>query len=171
MLLGKVALFIILTTATGYGDLIMKKYALVLSGLLMASAQFAQADECTFDLNSNDAMQFDQKAITVNKSCKEFTLNLHHTGKLPKTVMGHNWVLSTTADSKTVASDGMAAGAANEYLKPDDARVIAFTKIIGGGETASVTFPVSKLKAGEAYTFFCSFPGHVAIMAGTLSLK
>jgi azurin len=149
----------------------MKKYALALSAILMAGAQFAQADECTLNLNSNDAMQYDQKSITVNKSCKEFTVNLIHTGKLPKTVMGHNWVLSTTADSKAVASDGMTAGAANEYVKPDDARVIAHTKIIGGGETASVTFPVSKLKAGEAYTFFCSFPGHVAIMQGTLSLQ
>lgn len=148
----------------------MKKYAYALSAMLVAGAQFAQADECTFELNSNDAMQFDQKAIAVDKTCKEFTLNLKHTGKLPKTVMGHNWVLSKTADFKAVASDGMAAGVANEYVKPEDARVIAYTKIIGGGETTSVTFPVSKLKAGEAYTFFCSFPGHVAIMQGSLSL-
>ena len=136
----------------------------------MAGAQFAQADECTFTLNSTDAMQFDQKSITVSKTCKEFTLNLAHTGKLPKTVMGHNWVLSTTADSKAVASDGIAGGVDNQYIKPGDARVIAFTKLIGGGETTSVTFPVSKLKAGEAYTYFCSFPGHIALMQGTLTL-
>lgn len=148
----------------------MKKYAFALAGLLMAGAQLAQADECTFALNSTDAMQFDQKTITVNKTCKEFTLTLTHTGKLPKTVMGHNWVLSTTADSKGVANDGLAAGADKDYIKPDDARVIAHTKLIGGGETTSVTFPVSKLKAGEAYTYFCSFPGHIAIMQGTLSL-
>jgi azurin len=148
----------------------MKKYAYVLSGLLMAGAQFAQADECSFNLNSNDAMQFDQKAIVVSKTCKEFTLNLAHTGTLPKTVMGHNWVLSKTDDSKAVASEGIAAGADNQYVKPGDARVIAFTKLIGGGETASVTFPVSKLAAGTAYTFFCSFPGHIAIMQGSLTL-
>jgi len=148
----------------------MKQYAFALAGLLMAGAQFAQADECTFALNSTDAMQFDQKAITVSKTCKEFTLNLTHTGKLPKTVMGHNWVLSTTADSKAVASDGIAAGADNQFVKVGDTRVIAFTKLIGGGETTSVTFPVSKLKAGEAYTYFCSFPGHIAIMQGTLTL-
>lgn len=148
----------------------MKKYAYVLSGLLMAGAQFAQADECSLTLNSNDAMQFDQKAIVVGKACKEFTLNLAHTGKLPKTVMGHNWVLSKTDDSKAVASDGLAAGVDNQYVKPGDARVIAFTKLIGGGETASVSFPVSKLTAGTAYTFFCSFPGHIAIMQGSLTL-
>lgn len=148
----------------------MKKYALVLSGLLLASAQFAQADECSFTLNSTDAMQFDQKSITVNKTCKEFTLNLVHTGKLPKTVMGHNWVLTKTEDSKAVASEGMAAGADKDYVKVDDTRVIAHTKLIGGGESTSVTFPVSKLTAGGAYTYFCSFPGHIALMQGTLTL-
>lgn len=148
----------------------MKTYAFALAGLLMAGAQFAQADECSFTLNSNDAMQFDQKAIVVGKTCKEFTLNLVHTGKLPKTVMGHNWVLSKTEDSKAVASDGLSAGADNQYIKPGDERVIAFTKLIGGGETASVIFPVSKLTAGTAYTFFCSFPGHIAFMQGTLTL-
>lgn len=149
----------------------MKKYALALAGLLMAGAQFAQADECSFTLNSNDAMQFDQKSIEVSKTCKEFTLNLVHTGKLPKTVMGHNWVLSKSDDAKAVAADGLPAGADNQYIKPGDERVIAFTKLIGGGETASVTFPVSKLAADGAYTFFCSFPGHIAIMQGSLTLS
>jgi azurin len=45
--------------------------------------------------------------------------------------------------------------------------VIAFTKIVGGGQTTSVKFPASKLKKGEAYSFFCSFPGHYSIMRGT----
>ncbi len=148
----------------------MKKYAYVFSAVLMAGAQFAQADECSFTLNSNDAMQFDQKSIAVNSTCKEFTLNLVHTGKLPKNVMGHNWVLSKTDDVKAIASEGMGAGLDNQYLKPDDERVIAFTPMIGGGETTSVTFPVSKLAADGSYTFFCSFPGHVAIMQGSLTL-
>jgi azurin len=148
----------------------MKKYAYAISALLMAGAQFAQADECSFTLNSNDAMQFDQKNITVSSACEEFTLNLVHTGKLPKNVMGHNWVVSKTDDMKAIASEGMAAGVDNQYVKPGDERVIAFTNLIGGGESTSVTFPVSKLTAGENYSFFCSFPGHYAIMQGTLTL-
>ena len=44
--------------------------------------------------------------------------------------------------------------------------MIAHTKVIGGGQTTSVKFPTSALKKGEAYTFFCSFPGHSAIMKG-----
>ena len=57
------------------------------------------------------------------------------------------------------------------YVKPGDARVIAHTKVIGGGETDSVSFDVSKLKAGDSYAWFCSFPGHASIMKGTLTLS
>ena len=41
---------------------------------------------------------------------------------------------------------------------------------MGGGETDSVTFAVTKLGAADSYTYFCSFPGHSAIMKGTLKL-
>ena len=64
----------------------------------------------------------------------------------------------------------MAAGLDNDYLKANDERVIAHTKVIGGGESDSVTFDVSKLQAGTPYEFFCSFPGHVALMKGELKL-
>lgn len=138
--------------------------------LSMACAP-AFAAQCDVTVESNDAMQFNVKEITVDKSCTEFTVNLKHVGKLPKAAMGHNWVLTKTADMNAAATEGVAAGLANDYVKPDDARVIAHTKMIGGGEATSVTFDVSKLAAGENYTYFCSFPGHWAIMKGTLKLS
>jgi azurin len=64
----------------------------------------------------------------------------------------------------------MKAGAGQNYVKPGDPRVIAASKVIGGGESATVTIPVAKLKAGEKYTYICTFPGHASIMKGTLSL-
>lgn len=145
------------------------KYA-ALPALLALLSVPALADDCSLTVDSNDAMQFSTKEITVSKSCKEFTINLTHSGKLAKNVMGHNWVLVKTSDLRDVANDGLAAGLENHYVKPDDDRVIAFTDIIGGGEETSVTFPVSKLSADEVYTFFCSFPGHFSIMQGTLTL-
>ncbi len=126
---------------------------------------------CSVDIEGNDAMQFNLKTIDVDKSCKDFTVNLKHTGKMAKNVMGHNWVLTTTADMQAAATDGMSAGLDKDYVKAGDARIIAHSKIIGGGETTSVTFAVSKLAAGTAYTYFCSFPGHWGIMKGTLALK
>jgi azurin len=62
------------------------------------------------------------------------------------------------------------AGAANGYLKADDARVIAASALIGGGESSTFSIPVSALKADEAYSFFCTFPGHASIMKGELVL-
>jgi azurin len=116
-------------------------------------------------------MTFNTKAIEIDKTCKTFTVNLGHSGSLPKNVMGHNWVLSKTADAQPIATDGMGAGIDKQYLKEGDARVIAATKIIGAGEKDSVTFDVSKLEAGQDYTFFCSFPGHIAMMKGAVTLK
>ena len=61
-----------------------------------------------------------------------------------------------------------AAGAANNYVPKDDARVIAFTPLVGGGATTRTTFSGKKLVAGTDYSFFCSFPGHSALMKGKL---
>lgn len=129
------------------------------------------ATDCTATVEGSDAMQFNQKEIVASKSCKQFTVTLKHTGKLPKASMGHNWVLATAADEQAVITDGMKAGAEQNYIKPNDTRVIAHTKLVGGGESDSVTFPLSKLKAGETYAYFCSFPGHAALMKGTLTVK
>jgi len=131
----------------------------------------AWAQQCEQTVQGNDAMQFDVKEMQVDKSCKEFTVKLEHTGKLPRNAMGHNWVLTREADFQAAATEGSAAGLDNEYVKPDDPRVIAHTKVIGGGETDSVTFDVAKLEAGQNYTFFCSFPGHWSVMKGTLRLQ
>ncbi|AQZ35142.1 azurin [Pseudomonas sp. LPH1] len=128
------------------------------------------AAECAVDVESTDRMTFNTQAISVSKSCKTFTVNLKHTGSLPKTAMGHNWVLSKTADMPGVATDGISAGPDASYLKAGDERVIAHTDLIGGGESTSVTFDVSKLAAGEDYSFFCSFPGHYSLMKGSLAL-
>ncbi|CRL49127.1 azurin [Pseudomonas sp. SIMBA_041] len=138
--------------------------------LTLASSQLMAA-ECKVTVDSTDQMSFDTKDISIDKSCKTFTVELKHSGSLPKNVMGHNWVLSKTADMQPIATDGMAAGIDKNYLKEGDERIIAHTKIIGAGEMDSVTFDVSKLAAGESYGFFCSFPGHISMMKGTVTLK
>ncbi|MGF6151417.1 azurin [Pseudomonas fluorescens] len=144
---------------------------LVAVSLLTLASNQLMAAECKVDVDSTDQMSFNTKEITIDKSCKTFTVNLAHSGSLPKNVMGHNWVLSKTADMAGIATDGMAAGIDKNYLKEGDTRVIAHTKIIGAGEKDSVTFDVSKLTAGESYQFFCSFPGHNSMMKGAVVLK
>jgi azurin len=148
----------------------IRRNTLALATAFLLAGPVLAAGPCEAEIDSTDAMQFTKAQLSVPASCKQFKLTLKHVGKLPKAAMGHNWVLAKTADMAGVASDGIAAGLPNDYLKPGDARVIAATKVIGGGETASVSFDVAKLKAGEAYSYFCSFPGHSAIMKGTLTL-
>ena len=141
--------------------------ALLLSTLLAAPVLAAT---CEADLEANDAMQFSKPSLAVPASCKKFTVKLKHVGKLPKTAMGHNWVLTKAADAQGVAADGIGAGVDKAYVKAGDTRVIAHTKVIGGSESDAVTFDVAKLKAGENYAWFCSFPGHAGIMKGTLAV-
>ncbi|WP_085630938.1 MULTISPECIES: azurin [unclassified Pseudomonas] len=138
--------------------------------LALASGQLMAA-ECKTTVDSTDQMSFNTKAIEIDKSCKTFTVELTHSGSLPKNVMGHNLVISKEADMQPIATDGLAAGIDKNYLKEGDARVIAHTKIIGAGEKDSLTIDVSKLTAGQAYGFFCSFPGHISMMKGTVTVK
>ncbi|WP_340053435.1 MULTISPECIES: azurin [unclassified Pseudomonas] len=138
--------------------------------LTLASGQLLAA-ECKVTVDSTDQMSFNTKEITIDKSCKTFTVELTHSGSLPKNVMGHNWVLTSAANMQPVATDGMGAGIDKNYLKEGDDRIIAHTKIIGAGEKDSVTFDVSKLAAGTDYAFFCSFPGHISMMKGTVVVK
>ncbi len=136
-----------------------------------ASSKTAVVTNCSTEIEGNDAIQYNVDTIIVPSSCTEFKITLKHVGKMPVAAMGHNVVITTLADMPKVAAEGIAAGISQNYVKPDDERVIAHTDMIGGGESASVSFPVSKLQGDGPYEFFCSFPGHSAIMKGTIAVK
>ena len=126
------------------------------------------AGNCATTVEANDAMQFNTKEIQVSKACKEFTITLKHTGTQPKASMGHNIVIGKTEDMDGIFKDGVGA-VDTDYVKSDDARVVAHTKLIGGGEESSLTLDPAKLADGE-YKFACTFPGHGALMNGKVTL-
>ena len=134
-----------------------------------STAAAPAAGNCATTVESNDNMQFNTKDIQVSKACKEFTITLKHTGTQPKSGMGHNIVISKAEDMDGILKDGAAAGADADYVKAGDARVVGHTKLIGGGEETSVTVDPAKLADGS-YKFYCSFPGHGALMNGTVTL-
>lgn len=142
-----------------------------LLGVVVNSPSTSHAQTCKAVVQSDDALRYTPQSIEVPSTCKDFTVTLTHSGRLPVLAMGHNWVLAKEADMAGVARTGMLAGAANEYVDPTDRRVIAHTTVIGGGQAASVSFPVSALRSGETYAFFCTFAGHSPVMQGTLVLK
>ena len=143
---------------------------LAAAAMLTALAVPAFADDCAVTIEGTDQMTFNLKQIDVKKSCEAFTLTLKHTGQLPAAAMGHNWVLTKSDEYQAVAQEGMALGLEKNYVNDADERVLAHTSVVGGGEETSVTFDVSKLEEGQAYTYFCSFPGHFALMNGSLKL-
>jgi azurin len=136
----------------------------VLLGLAWRGAMAAGA--CHVEISSNDAMQFDQRELHVSAACSTVEVTLHHTGKQPARVMGHDWVLSKTADMSALAIAGMAMGFDKGYVPTGDKRVIAATRIVGGGESTSTQFSTAGLETGGNYSFFCSSPGHYAVMKG-----
>jgi azurin len=143
---------------------------LVAAALFASFPLVAGAATCSADLEGNDAMKYNLANIDVPRSCATFTINLKHAGKLAKNVMGHNVVVAKSSDTAGIDADGIKAGLPADYIKPGDTRVIAHSKVVGGGESTSVSVPVAKLTQGP-YAFFCSFPGHSALMKGTLTLK
>ena len=150
----------------------MNKIASIASAALLmlgSNSAFASA-ACEVSIDSNDMMKFSSNSLSVPATCKEVKLTLNHTGKLPANVMGHNVAIVDTANLQAVGNEGMSAGLENNYIKPNDSRVYAFTKIIGGGESTSITFSTEKMKKSGDYSFVCTFPGHWAIMKGKFNL-
>ena len=141
---------------------------LVLAGATLCGK--ASGQECSQTIEGNDLLQFSLAEVRVSASCEDVTITLEHVGMLPANIMGHNWVLTTTADYMPVASAGQAAGPP-EYLPTGDPRVIAATELIGGGEQTSVTFDISELAPGGDFTFFCTFPGHFVLMNGKFIIE
>lgn len=140
---------------------------LLSAGAVLFSAPAAAAGKlCKLEIAGDDKMQFDKKELAIAGDCTEVELTLKHTGKLPAQQMGHNWVLVKTADVTAVSTAGMTAGLDKNYLPPGDKRVLAATKVIGGGQSTTVKFPTTLLKKGESYTYVCTFPGHYTIMKG-----
>jgi azurin len=130
----------------------------------------AHADPCKVEISGNDLLQYDKQELAVPAACKDITVTLHHSGRQPREAMGHNWVLVSAADYVAVANAGLNAGLASDYVAPGDKRVLAHTRVIGGGQTTSVTFPTVLLRKGGDYKYLCTFPGHNALMHGVFKL-
>ncbi len=114
-------------------------------------------------LAGNDMMQYDKKEFKVQAG-QEITLTFRHTGKLDKKVMGHNFVLlKPGTDITTFSIASSDAGEAADWIPDGGNDVIVHTKMLGGGETTTITFMAPE--AGS-YDFICSFPGHSAMMRG-----
>ena len=125
-----------------------------------------KVNEISLILNSNDQMQFDKKVLSASPGQK-VTLTLNHTGRGNKMIMGHNFVLlKSGVDVDDFAQRAVEANE-NEYI-PEGNEMIAYTELIGGGETTNITF---EAPSTGIYTFICTFPAHYQLMRGQLIVK
>ena len=134
--------------------------------LMLTGAAATHADPCRISIDSNDMMQFSAHELAVPAVCTDVEVTLRHSGKLPAKVMGHDWVLAKDSDVSAIVNAGLAAGAKHGYLPESDKRIIAATRIVGGGESTTVRFATAALVQGARYVFFCTSPGHSSVMRG-----
>ncbi|HEX6106824.1 MAG TPA: plastocyanin/azurin family copper-binding protein [Gemmatimonadales bacterium] len=145
--------------------------AIGLAALILAGfATRAAAQGRVVEITGNDQMKFNVTSITA-KPGETLTVKLTNVGKLPKAVMGHNFVLLVKGADASAFATAAATARETEYIPPaEKGKILAATKLVGPGETAEVTFKVPT--APGQYEYLCSFPGHyLAGMKGVLVVK
>ncbi len=108
-----------------------------------------------------DALKFDTAALQASAGS-----DIKITFNNVSTVNQHNWVLVQAGTKDEVATAGIGAGADNDWVPPNDPRVLFNTKLLDPGESAVLEFT---LEAGT-YTFVCTFPGHNITMFGEFTV-
>ena len=128
-----------------------------------------QAAGRSVEIIVGDNMKFAPNVLAA-KPGERITVVLKDVGQIPKAAMGHNFVLMAKGADPKAYADRAASARDTEFIVPAlKEQVLAFTKLVGPGETAEATFTAPKEPG--TYTFICSFPGHFAMgMKGTLTV-
>lgn len=136
------------------------KTILLLLGLILFTTT-ARAQVVEIILESTDRTRFNTDEIRVPEG-STVRLTLVHTGRKSIRRMGHNFVLVTPGtDIKDLVKK--ANRSSYEDHKPKGDSVIAYTKLIGGGESVTIEFKAPK--KGE-YPFLCTYNKHYRRMKG-----
>lgn len=131
----------------------------------------AKSKQKQITVTGNDQMQFDTRQFIVDKG-STVRLTFKNVGKLPKIAMGHNLVIlkqgvsALAFGSKCLSAGANAVNPLPESVKTD---VLASTKLLGPGESETITFKVPD-EPGD-YQYVCTFPGHFAMMRGVMTVR
>ena len=138
--------------------------------LTCAGALLAGAPPQTITISCYDTMKYSVTKIEAQPGQK-ITIELKNEGNLPKSVMGHDWVLlKAGADAAAYANTAMTAKAEDYHPKSLEGEVLASTPILGSKESAKVSFTAPS--APGSYPYLCAFPGHYASgMKGVLIIR
>ena len=120
------------------------------------------------EIEGNDQMQYNKTELRA-KAGEPISLTLKHVGQSSKDIMGHNFVLLKPGTDITQFGNDAVNAKDNDYIPTEHAdEVIAHTKVVGGGESDTIT--IDALEPGT-YDYICSFPGHYAVMKGQLIVE
>ena len=150
----------------------MKLFSLLTLSLTLIHGH-VQAEDTVQEvtITGNDTMQFDVKNFETKAGTK-IKLTLKNVGKVPKIAMGHNLVVlkkGITAVAFGQKALGAGANATNALPKSLMGDVIAATKLLGPAESETIEFTAPKEPG--SYEYVCTFPGHFALMRGTMTVK
>ena len=100
-------------------------------------------------INSDDTMKFDKNILLIPAG-KRISLTLNHNGKFPKAGMGHNFVLLKADTNVSEFAEKAAMARKTDYI-PEGDETLAYTKLLGGGESDNITFNAPKRDIIHSY--------------------
>ncbi len=124
----------------------------------------------TLEISGSDQMKFNIETLEAEAG-QPLEVKFINVGTMPKQSMGHNWLLLRLGvDPQEFLEAGFAA-ASNDYVAAEkEDQVIIRTKILGPGESETLTFNAPS-EPGD-YPYICTFPGHCGSgMKGVLTVK
>jgi azurin len=151
----------------GPGGQSLARQAVVITALALAGVSLADgAPNVDLYIQSDgDFLAFAPDQLSVPAGA-HVTLTFHHAGKRIEQM--HDWVLLQPGTADEFMDDVLAAGENNDWMPPDDSRVIAATPKISPGESTTIEF---EAPAAGDYPFVCTFEGHGAVMRGVLHVS
>ena len=115
-----------------------------------AKEQISLEKEIKIILNSDDLMRFDKNMLLV-QSGQKISLTLNHIGEMDKLIMGHNFVLLKKDVDVMAFAEKAVLAKNNEYI-PEGDEIIVYTKLLGGGESDTITFDAPAKQLQHAKT-------------------
>lgn len=122
--------------------------------------------EVTIKPDAANPLAYDTKSISAKVGQKvKVTFNNTH----PTLPQPHNFVLGKLGTKDKMMAIAMSAiTLLDKGYIPDSPDILAHTKLLQPGQTESIEFT---LPAAGEYPYFCTFPGHVAIMNGVITVE
>jgi azurin len=141
------------------------KFAIAVSGALIVAACSRESPESalplkTVEITVRDEMKYDLTSFEV-KPGQKVQLTVKNIGKLPKESMGHEVaVLAWNTDAAKFVEEGLEHPETDFIAPEQQSKVLAHTKLLGPGESDTITFTAPRIPA--SYDYVCTFPGHFA---------